>query len=331
MNAFLANPAPLLDVRSPGEYEQAHIPGAKNLPLFSNQERAAVGSCFKREGSKVAVKLGLELVAPRLPELANQLEAEAKNGHLRLYCWRGGMRSSSVAWLAKTVGIDVQLLAGGYKSFRNWALAQFELSWPICLLGGGTGSGKTAVLQALAKRGAAVVDLEKLANHRGSSFGGLGLPKQPSVEHFENCLAIELRGVNGMAPLWLEAESAQVGRCRIPHGIWKQMQLAPLVVLERPKEERIAMLVEVYGSQCPKGLIEATERLSRKLGPQRTATALSSIRNGDLSRACAEILDYYDRSYTSELARRQSSIERLDGGGKSIENIAQLLMELGAA
>ncbi|MFS6818695.1 rhodanese-like domain-containing protein [Synechococcus lacustris Tous-12m] len=153
MNAFLANPAPLLDVRSPGEYEQAHIPGAKNLPLFSNEERADVGSCFKREGSKVAVKLGLELVAPRLLELANQLEAEAKNGHLRLYCWRGGMRSSSVAWLAKTVGIDVQLLAGGYKSFRNWALAQFELSWPICLLGGGTGSGKTAVLQALAKRG----------------------------------------------------------------------------------------------------------------------------------------------------------------------------------
>jgi tRNA 2-selenouridine synthase len=241
------------------------------------------------------------------------------------------MRSSSVAWLAKTVGIDVQLLAGGYKSVRNWVLAQFELSWPICLLGGGTGSGKTAVLQALAKRGAAVVDLEKLANHRGSSFGGLGLPKQPSVEHFENCLAIELRGINGMAPLWLEAESAQVGRCRIPNGIWKQMQLAPLVVLERPKEERIAMLVEVYGTQCPMGLIEATERLSRKLGPQRTATALSSIRNGDLSRACAEILDYYDRSYTSELARRQSSIERLDGGGKSIENIAQLLMELRAA
>ena len=116
MNAFLANPAPLLDVRSPGEYEQAHIPGAKNLPLFSNEERAAVGSCFKREGSKVAVKLGLELVAPRLLQIANQLEAEAKNGHLRLYCWRGGMRSGAMAWDLNLYGFEVYVLENGYKT-----------------------------------------------------------------------------------------------------------------------------------------------------------------------------------------------------------------------
>jgi tRNA 2-selenouridine synthase len=236
-----------------------------------------------------------------------------------------------VGWLAKTIGLEVQLLDGGYKRFRNWALALFEQQWPLQILGGGTGSGKTEVLQAIAQKGGAMVDLEALASHRGSSFGALGLPAQPSSEHFENCLAICLHKQQGKSVIWLEAESAQVGRCRIPNGIWSQMQTAPLVLLERPKPERINLLVEVYGRQEIEGLIEATQRLSRRLGPQRTAIAVANIRNGNLEAACAEILDYYDRYYIKELQKRQMGFKRIAGEGKNAETIAEMLMQLEGA
>lgn len=331
VNAFLENSAPLIDVRSPAEFEQGHIPGASNLPLFSNEERCLIGTTHKQLGSNAATQLGLELVGPRLGKLAEEIRGAAPEGNLKIYCWRGGMRSGSVGWLAKTIGLEVQLLDGGYKRFRNWALALFEQQWPLQILGGGTGSGKTEVLQAIAQKGGAMVDLEALASHRGSSFGALGLPAQPSSEHFENCLAICLHKQQGKSVIWLEAESAQVGRCRIPNGIWKQMQTAPLVLLERPKLERISLLVEVYGRQEIEGLIEATQRLSRRLGPQRTAIAVANIRNGNLEAACAEILDYYDRYYIKELQKRQMGFRRIAGEGKTAETIAEMLMQLEGA
>ena len=176
-----------------------------------------------------------------------------------------------------------------------------------------------------------MVDLEGLAHHRGSSFGGLGQPEQPSTEMFENHLAQELLNLQGQGPLWLEAESVQIGRCRLPNGLWQQMQQAPVVVLERPQQERIDSLVALYGAEAKEGLLEATQRLQRRLGPQRTQEATESIRAGDLSSACAVILDYYDRCYSYELTRRKTPITTLTVDGLSPSAVAQQLLELKSA
>ena len=317
VDAFLANDGPVVDVRTPQEFSQGHIPGARNLPLFDDRERALVGTCYKQSGRQAAVQLGLELVGPKLASLGEALCGLSKAGApLRLHCWRGGMRSGSVAWLAGNLDLPVLLLDGGYKSYRRWVLASFEQRWPLLVLGGRTGTGKTDLLLALREQGEAVVDLEGLAHHRGSSFGGLGLPEQPSTEHYENRLATALHNLRDRSPIWLEAESAQVGRCRIPTGLWRQMGEARAIEIQRPLAERVQQLVAVYGSQGQAPLREATERIARRLGPQRTATALDAIDRSDWGGACLQMLDYYDRCYDHEMSRRDSQmLARFDLAG----------------
>jgi len=329
VNAFLAAKGPIVDVRSPGEFEQGHVPGAANLPLFSNDERAQVGTVYKQQGRQLAVQLGLELVGLKLPSLAQGLlELAEADKPLRLHCWRGGMRSGSMAWLASTLELPVLLLEGGYKAYRRWVLDCFESAWPLLVLGGRTGTGKTDLLHALRQRGQAVVDLEGLANHRGSSFGGLGQPPQPSTEHYENLLAASLTASAGQAPIWLEAESAQVGRCRIPAGLWRQMGEAPAVEIQRPMAERVEQLVAVYGNQGEESLRLATERIARRLGPQRTATALEAIASQDWATACRQMLDYYDRCYDNELSRRAKPLlESFDLGGLDPDAAAAELLQ----
>ena len=326
---FLELDAPIVDVRSPGEYQQGHIPGAHNLPLFTDAERAAVGTTYKQEGRQSAVQLGLELVGPKLATIAAALQAIPAPGKtaLGIHCWRGGMRSASVAWLAGTLDLPVVLLEGGYKRFRHWVLAAMEKPRPLLVLGGRTGTGKTDLLLELQRRGAAVVDLEGLANHRGSSFGGLGLPPQPTNEHYENLLAFALSQCPSPGPLWVEAESAQVGRCRIPAGLWAQMGQAPAVEIQRPMDERVERLVAVYGALGQQPLREATERIARRLGPQRTALALGAIDQSDWAEACRQMLDYYDRCYDHDLGRRsQPPLRQFDLTGLNEPKAAALLL-----
>ena len=333
IEAFLQAKGTVVDVRSPSEHAQGRIPGSVNLPLFSDEERAEVGTLYKKSGRRRSVQHGLELVGPRLAQMGQQLLdlSASSQGELRLHCWRGGMRSASVAWLAETLDLNVLLLEGGYKHFRHWVLQRFELSWPIRLLGGGTGCGKTDVLMALAEAGGSMVDLEGLANHRGSSFGALGQPPQPSSEQFENRLALALEQQRGREPIWVEAESAQIGRCRLPQALFKQMQQAPVVVLQRPTQERVAALVDVYGPQDIGGLLDATERLQRRLGPQRTLEATTCIRNGDLPGACRVILEYYDRCYDHELSRRPPPLATIEVAGFAPRQVAEQLLALDAA
>jgi len=335
---FLAAAGPIVDARSPAEYARGHIPGAHNLPLFSDDERAEIGTLYKQRGRQQAVMLGLARVGPRLADLGESLRAlqagaagEAGTGAaLRLHCWRGGLRSASLAWLAETIDLPVLLLEGGYKVYRHWVLAQFEQAWPLRLLGGRTGTGKTDLLLELERRGVGVVDLEGLAHHRGSSFGGLGLPPQPSTEHFENRLAARLVGLVAAGPIWLEAESVQVGRCRIPAGLWRQMQAAPRLELRRPLDERVRRLVAVYGSQNGAALAEATTRIARRLGPERTRLALEAIAAEDWAAACRQMLDYYDRCYDHEAAKQQAMAgESLDLMTLCEPEAAELLLQKG--
>ena len=338
IETFLQGSGPVLDLRAPSEFAQGHIPGAINLPLFSDAERAAVGTAYKQQGRRQAVSLGFELVGPRLAGLGERLTEHsqaAQGAPLRLHCWRGGMRSQSVAWLAQQLDLPVLLLEGGYKSFRRWVLEQLEQPWPIHLLGGRTGSGKTDLLLALERLGVAIVDLEGLAHHRGSSFGSLGMPPQPSNEHYENRIVCSLRRHHGADQIWVEAESAQVGRCRIPAGLWRRMQEAPLLEIRRPLEQRLRQLVAVYGVQDPTALAEATQRIARRLGPQRTGAALEAIERCDWTEACRQMLDYYDRCYDHELERHaQAEGQRMLGshelGDWDADTAAQRLLDRGA-
>ena len=296
---------PLIDVRSPSEFDKGHWPGAINLPLFSDDERAAVGTSYKQDGRLKAIHLGLRITGPKMAALAEQLDQFRGADQLRLYCWRGGMRSASMAWLAQQIDLNPLLLQGGYKAYRHWAQQSFDQDWPLRIMGGRTGTGKTDLLLALQSKGVAVLDLEGLANHRGSSFGGLGLPAQPSTEHYENLLAevLDQHQRQAAGSIWLEAESIQVGRCRIPKGLFDQMRTAPVLEIQRSLEERVEQLVGVYGQQGSEALADATNRISRRLGPQRTQQALEAIAEQDWATACRATLDYYDRCYDHELAR----------------------------
>ncbi|MGB3547800.1 MAG: rhodanese-like domain-containing protein, partial [Saprospiraceae bacterium] len=170
----------LLDVRSPGEYAEGHIVGARSLPLFSDEERAEVGTAYKQEGPAPAFLLGLERSGPKLRAYVERALELAPGRRVTVHCWRGGQRSASMGWLLERAGFDVAILPGGYKAYRTEARAWLG-SFPhhLRLLCGPTGSGKTAVLHALRAQGAAILDLEGMARHRGSSFGAIGQEPQP--------------------------------------------------------------------------------------------------------------------------------------------------------
>ncbi len=331
---------PLIDIRSPKEFNQGHWPGAINLPLFTNNERAAVGIAYKKNGRLQAIRLGLQLVNPKLKGLKEALiglskESLAKSkkinkNHLKIYCWRGGMRSASVGWLANILELNPIILSGGYKSYRRWALQQLEKDWPLRIIGGQTGTGKTDILIALSKRNIPVIDLEGLANHRGSSFGALGLPEQPSTEYYENLIAEKLESFkhNCSRGIWLEGESSNLGCCRIPHNFYNQMKTAPVIEITRSINERINQLVKVYANHKQEDLEQATLRISRRLGPQRTTKALEAIKEKRWSEACIEMLDYYDRCYEYEL-KKVSKRNIIDVTGISPVTAAERLLQQG--
>lgn len=312
--AFLNSECLIVDVRSPSEYRQGHIPGAVNVPLFSDEERAIVGITYKEKGSRAAVKEGLLLAGPRLATIVETveklLEAAGKSRALWVYCWRGGMRSASVAWLLQQAGFRPHTVPGGYKAFRRWVLSVFEQPLPLALLGGFTGSGKTQLLKAMKDRGLPVVDLEALAHHQGSAFGSLGQLPQPTQQQFENALALNLRRAAYLAaqtgsPVWLEDESRFIGSLYLPPPLWKNMQRAPLYILSVNQEKRLDTLVRDYGAFPPADLAAAILKLRKRLGPEKTASILAELGRGNIRGVAALLLNYYDKTYAYSIAHRE--------------------------
>lgn len=296
---------PLIDVRTPAEFAKGHIPGAVNLPLFSNEERAVVGTAYKQESPEVALLKGLDFVGPKMRSFVEQARAIAPEKKLTVHCWRGGRRSESMGWLLNLAGFDIQTVKGGYKAYRNHILRAFaDRKLRIRILGGYTGSGKTEVLKALADRGEQVIDLEGLARHKGSAFGALGEAPQPSVEQFENDLYEVFRQIDPVRPVWVEDESQSIGRVYIPLGFWRQMRSAKLIVLQLPKEERVRYLVQTYAQYPPEQLVEAYGRIQKRLGGQHVKTAVAALRKGDFETAAAVALRYYDKTYRFGLENR---------------------------
>jgi tRNA 2-selenouridine synthase len=299
---------PILDVRAPAEYAQGHIPGALSLPLFSDEERARIGTMYKQVSPDKAVLLGLDFFGPKLRSLAEQAHRLAPGQEVRLHCWRGGMRSGAVQWLLELAGLQVHLLDKGYKDYRHWVLAELAAPRRLQVLGGATGSGKTAVLHALAARGAAVLDLEALAHHQGSAFGGLGQPPQPSQEQFENNLAAALAALPPDRPIWVEDESRTIGSVHLPAALYASMQAAPLVVLDVPRAARVAYLAADYGRHDAGALASAVLRLRKRLGGLVTKEALGAIAEDDIPRMIELVLDYYDKTYQHALAARPHTL-----------------------
>lgn len=295
---FLERETPIIDVRSPGEYAHGHIPGAHSLPLFSDEERVVVGTLYKQQGRDAAVLEGLRIVGPKLAAIVEEARSLAPDGRIRVHCWRGGERSGSVAWLLDKAGFaEVLTLRKGYKAFRNHVLDSFAAPLPLIILGGYTGSGKTEILHALRALGEQVVDMEGLANHRGSSFGALGLPPQPTTEHFENLLWGELRTLDRSRMIWLEDESMMIGRVKVPDGVFSQLRAAKVFFVEMPQDMRAQRLVVDYGKAETKELREAILRIQKRMGPQHCKAALQALDAGDLFTVAKTALTYYDKAY----------------------------------
>ncbi|MBX7205797.1 MAG: tRNA 2-selenouridine(34) synthase MnmH [Bacteroidia bacterium] len=287
----------VLDVRSPAEYKAGHIPGAISFPLFTDDERKQVGTLYKYQGKEPAVELGLEIVGPKLKNFVQHAREYAGNKPIYLHCWRGGMRSNSMAWLLRTAGLHVYTLMGGYKAYRKYLLNYLTNSFRLVVLGGETGSGKTEVLQALRSKNQQVIDLEDLACHKGSSFGSIGKPQQPTTEQFTNMLFHELSKLDITKPVWVEDESRMIGTVNIPEEFFLQMSKAPLLVMKVPAEWRVANLVKGYGEANKELLVSAFKRIQKKLGGQHLQAALQALDDNNLETAAIIALRYYDKAY----------------------------------
>lgn len=305
-----AQALPVIDVRSPGEYDHAHIPGAISIPLFDNEERAQIGTKYKQAGKDSAVLLGLNMVGPKLADFVKQSKKlNPQDKEVLVHCWRGGMRSGSFAWLLDTAGLTASTLSGGYKAYRNTVLASFAEPRNLIILGGKTGSGKTDILHELAQQGEQVIDLEALAHHKGSSYGAIGQLPQSSTEQFENALFDQWCHLdrNGGPPtrrIWLEDESRSIGSCFIPMPLWQQMRVAPVVFVDIPKAVRVSRLVAEYAGIDHSLLVEATERIQKRLGGKVTKDALDALIRQDYATVADLTLDYYDKAYLHGLSQR---------------------------
>jgi tRNA 2-selenouridine synthase len=337
----LAGTYPILDVRSPGEFLHAHIPGAHSFPLFNDEERKVVGTLYKQRSRGEAIKAGLDFFGPKMRRMVEDAESltehsrkEGEPRTLLIHCWRGGMRSGAVAWLLDLYGFKVYTLVGGYKSYRRWALAMMGAPWPIRILGGYTGSGKTDTLHDLEKSGVRVIDLEGLASHKGSAFGSMNMPPQPSQEMFENALALALyRTGKNLHPgevIWLEDESQRIGNLNIPQVFWAQMRRQPVLFLEIPFEARLDYLVSTYGKWNKGDIAAAITRIQKKLGGLEAKTALGHLVEGDLRSCFRVLLHYYDKLYQKSLRGREDpeiQVQYLDCPASAVPGNVQLILK----
>jgi len=305
------------------------------LPLFTDEERAVVGSAYKQESRESAIKLGLDFFGPKMKRMVEEVESlvqsresGVKSSELRtpnsktilVYCWRGGMRSGAVAWLLDVYGFKVYTLIGGYKKFRNFVLDTFKLPFELKVLGGYTGSGKTEVIKELKRKGELVIDLEDIAKHKGSAFGNIGMPKQPTQEMFENILSFELRKLRyeppmkdqnipqiiDHSPIWLEDESQRIGHINLPNHLWYTMRQSQIYFLHIPFEERLKHLDKEYGALDKERMIDAIQRIKERLGGLEAKKAIEYLNENNTIESFRILLKYYDKWYTKGLHNREN-------------------------
>ncbi len=336
LEKFRSFKGPLIDVRSPDEYYKGHMPNSINIPLFDNDERSIIGTIYKKEGRQKAVIEGLKFFEKKMELLLDNLfmsidsykTITKKNDNelfIRIYCSRGGMRSQSIAWLLEKFKLNLVTLNGGYKMYRRWVLDSFSKKLNIVVIGGKTGTGKTRLLSLLEKNKYQTIDLEGFACHRGSTFGGLGMKDQPSNEKFENMIAEKLYSFKCSNNIFVEAESANIGKCKIPHEFFNQMKNSRRIEILRSESNRLDELIDTYSVFKKEELQESVLRIKKRLGPQRTKIALESINSEKWDLVCKSVLDYYDKCYEYEKVGK-TNIKILDLTDKKYdESILELI------
>ncbi|MFI5163887.1 MAG: tRNA 2-selenouridine(34) synthase MnmH [Bacteroidia bacterium] len=330
----LAEGLPVIDVRSPAEFEHGHIPGAHTVPLFDNEERAKIGTAYKQIGREEAIRIGYELANPKINFFRNQIEKivhnkpsnnripiaigkhlnnEPKTGNQKqetvlIHCWRGGLRSTKFAALLNEYGYKTHTLLRGYKAYRNFVLKSFgpdsNQEAPVFIIGGETGSGKTEILRKIAERGEQIIDLEAIAHHKGSAFGSLGEKPQPTQEQFENDLASHWNRLDFSKRIWLEDEAQSIGKKLLPKELWNKMKQAPILRLKVSKSDRIGRLVTDYGKFSSQELAACIEKIQQRLGGQHVKRALEELQKGNLHEVVDIALTYYDKAYNYDHEKR---------------------------
>ena len=296
---------PIIDVRTPAEFEQGHIPRAYNIPLFTNEERAIIGTIYKQDSKENAIMEGLKIVGPKMYDYVKMAKEIAVDNQVLVHCWRGGMRSASMAWLFNTAGLKADTLEGGYKAYRKYIRQSFLREQPIVILGGMTGSNKTDILKELQKLGEQFIDLEGIAHHRGSAFGQIGLEPQPTNEQFENNLAKEWLALDQNKIVWFEDESKALGAVRIVDELFFRIRRSPLVVIEKNRDLRVKHSVDDYAHLDIEELKAALLRIKKRLGGNNVKMALEALDNKDFAKVAELSLIYYDKTYSYGIEERK--------------------------
>ena len=301
----------IIDVRAPIEFFKGHIPNAINIPLFEDSERAEIGTLYKQQGKDTAVSRGLEIVSPKMTSFVNTVKSLSKNKKVFVYCFRGGMRSNSFAWLMNTSGLDAVILKGGYKAFRNYVLNYFGQEQKIILLGGKTGSGKTDILKKLSEQNLQIIDLENIAHHKGSAFGPINEQKQNPQQVFEHQLYDKLSGLRNSEYIIIEDESQTIGYNKIPIGLWNQMKQATIIKVEIPFELRVQKLVEDYTTVNIDALKSCVIKIAQQLGSLNTKLCLQYLDEKNLHDVARLSLLYYDKAYEFSYKNKKQPIIHL--------------------
>ncbi|MFS0837526.1 tRNA 2-selenouridine(34) synthase MnmH [Paenibacillus sp. 1P03SA] len=289
----------LIDVRSEGEFEEFTIPGSSNIPVFDNEERKEVGTIYKQVSVQAAKEKGLEIFSAKLPSFIKQFEEIP--GQKAVFCWRGGMRSKTAATVTSLMGIQMYRLSGGIRSYRKWThekLETFEFKPACVVIGGPTGSGKTELLQKLKVAGYPVLDLETMAQHRGSIFGQIGL-RPSNQKTFESRLVHELMEVNEQPFVLVEAESKRVGKVVMPDFLFNAKEAGIPLFLEIPMERRVANIVADYQPALHKEeCIDAYQLIKKRIHSPIAAAIEQYLKEDRFGEAVALMLEhYYDPRY----------------------------------
>jgi tRNA 2-selenouridine synthase len=302
------------------------------MPLFDDEERSVVGTLYKNSGREAAILEGLGFAGKKLQAMVKQARRIAPGRKMLVHCWRGGMRSESVAWLLSTAGFEVYLLDGGYKSYRSYIRETWERECSLIVLAGKTGTGKTEILGHIERLGHQFLDLEKHAHHKGSSFGAIGQEIQPTNEQFENNLADAWLVLDFSRPVWIEDESRFIGKVGIPEALFNRKQRSLTLFVEIPVSLRIERLIREYTIYPKEVLQQALSNISRRLGNDKVKIAAEAIENNDFYAAIAMVLNWYDKSYTWEMQKKETNeMIVLEVNHSDAFSIAQMVLEKAAA
>ena len=305
----------IIDVRSPAEFAEDHLPGAINCPVLDNAERITIGTLYKQVNAFEAKKAGAVLVARNIARhIETTFLQQSKEWRPLIYCWRGGNRSGAMAHILAKIGWPAVQLDGGYKAYRrhvNDSLPELSARYTYRVICGTTGSGKSRLLQTLAAQGAQVLDLEQLAEHRGSVLGGLPSAPQPSQKMFESRLWQTLGGFDVTRPVYVESESKKVGNVRIPEALMVSIRAADCITLGLSQPLRVELLMEEYAHFVadPEALIVQLDCLTTLYGKERVALWHSMARNGDMPTLVDDLLvHHYDPAYNKSIDRNFARI-----------------------